>query len=86
MLEDAAHSLENSIFNKNFNYHDHAIAFSFYANKNITSAGEGGALATNNKHLAEKIKKLSLHGITKDGWNRFKNFGKWEYDITEIGI
>ena len=85
VLEDAAHALENSIFNKNVNYEDHAIAFSFYANKNITSAGEGGALATNNKHLAEKVKKLSLHGITKDGWNRFKNFGKWEYDITELG-
>ena len=29
VLEDAAHSLENSIFNKNYNYHDHAIAFLF---------------------------------------------------------
>ena len=86
VLEDAAHALENSIFNKNINYLDHAIAFSFYANKNITSAGEGGALATNNKHLARKVKKLSLHGITKDGWNRFKKFGKWEYDITELGF
>tara|TARA_B100001248_G_scaffold261591_1_gene253259 strand:- start:3573 stop:4727 length:1155 start_codon:yes stop_codon:yes gene_type:complete len=85
VLEDAAHALENSIFNKKFNYQDHAIAFSFYANKNITSAGEGGALATNNKRLAKSIKKLSLHGITKDGWNRFKKFGKWEYDITELG-
>ena len=86
VLEDAAHALENSIFNKNISYLDHAIAFSFYANKNITSAGEGGALATNNKHLAQKVKKLSLHGITKDGWNRFKKFGKWEYDITELGF
>ena len=85
VLEDAAHSLENSIYNKNYNYQDHAIAYSFYANKNITSGGEGGALATNNKHLAKKVKKLSLHGITKDGWNRFKNFGKWEYDITDLG-
>ena len=85
VLEDAAHALETSIFNKNLNYPDHAVAFSFYANKNITTAGEGGALATNNKHLAKKVKKLSLHGITKDGWNRFKNLGKWEYDITELG-
>ena len=85
VLEDAAHALEKSIFNKKNSYFDHAIAFSFYANKNITSAGEGGALATNNKHLADKVKKLSLHGITKDGWNRFKKFGKWEYDITELG-
>ena len=26
-----------------------------------------------------------MHGITKDGWNRFKKFGKWEYDIIELG-
>jgi len=85
VLEDAAHAFENSINNKKEDYLDHAVTFSFYANKNITSAGEGGALATSNKQLAQKIKKLSLHGITKDGWNRYKNFGKWEYDITELG-
>ena len=85
VLEDAAHAVENS-FNNKEEYLNHAIAFSFYANKNITSAGEGGALATSNKKLAQKIKKLSLHGITKDGWNRYKKFGKWEYDITELGF
>ena len=86
VLEDAAHAVENSFNNKKEEYLNHAVAFSFYANKNITSAGEGGALATSNKKLAHKIKKLSLHGITKDGWNRYKKFGKWEYDITELGF
>jgi len=86
VLEDAAHAVENSLNNKKEEYLNHAVAFSFYANKNITSAGEGGALATGNKKLARKIKKLSLHGITKDGWNRYKKFGKWEYDITELGF
>ena len=86
VLEDAAHAIENSFNNKKEEYLNHAVAFSFYANKNITSAGEGGALATSNKKLAHKIKKLSLHGITKDGWNRYKKFGKWEYDITELGF
>ena len=86
VLEDAAHAVENSFNYKKEEYLNHAVAFSFYANKNITSAGEGGALATSNKKLAHKIKKLSLHGITKDGWNRYKKFGKWEYDITELGF
>ena len=86
VLEDAAHALESSVNYNKDGYSDHAIAFSFYANKNITSAGEGGALATNNELLAKKVKKLSLHGITKDGWDRFKDFGKWEYDITELGF
>ena len=85
VLEDAAHALEANSNNTKVGNTDFAAAFSFYANKNITTAGEGGALATNNNKLAEKVKKLSLHGITKDGWNRFKANGKWEYDITELG-
>ncbi len=85
ILEDAAHALE-AISNKmKIGNTGFAAAFSFYANKNITTGGEGGALATNNTKLAEKVKKLSLHGITKDGWNRFKTNGKWEYDIMELG-
>jgi len=85
ILEDAAHALEaysNGI--KIGNTRD-AAAFSFYANKNLTTGGEGGAVSTNDYSLARKIKKLSLHGITKDGWNRFKTNGKWEYDITNLG-
>ena len=86
ILEDAAHALE-TVTNDNIKVGctDHAAAFSFYANKNISTFGEGGAIATNNAALAERIKKLSLHGITKDGWNRFKTNGNWEYDITELG-
>ena len=85
ILEDAAHGLESSsgkikIGNTNF-----AAAFSFYANKNLTTGGEGGALTTNDYNLAKKVKKLSLHGITKDGWNRYRNKGNWEYDIVELG-
>ena len=85
ILEDAAHGLDGHIIadggcNTNF-----AAAFSFYANKNLTTGGEGGALTTNDYNLAKKVKKLSLHGITKDGWNRYRNKGKWEYDIVELG-
>ena len=87
ILEDAAHALETvSVRNVKVGNTDHAAAFSFYANKNISTFGEGGAIATNNAALAEKIKKLSLHGITKDGWNRFNSNGSWEYDITELGF
>ena len=85
ILEDAAHALEAISNEMKIGNTAFAAAFSFYANKNITTGGEGGALATNNTKLAEKVKKLSLHGITKDGWNRFKTNGKWEYDIMELG-
>ena len=36
--------------------------FSFYATKNITT-GEGGMVTTNNKMIADKVKKLRHHGI-----------------------
>ena len=85
ILDDAAHALETRYNSQKIGDTDHASAFSFYANKNITTGGEGGAVSTNNKEIADKIKKLSLHGITKDGWNRFNEKGKWEYDITELG-
>jgi len=85
ILDDAAHALETKYRNHKIGDTDDASAFSFYANKNITTGGEGGAVSTNSKEIADKIKKLSLHGITKDGWNRFKNKGRWEYDITELG-
>ena len=85
ILEDAAHALEASSTSGKVGNTNHAAAFSFYANKNITTAGEGGAIATNDSELANRVRLLSLHGMSKDGWNRFKNFGKWEYDITDLG-
>ena len=85
VLQDAAHALETEYNGIKIGKTDHAAAFSFYANKNMTTGGEGGAVSTNDERLAEKIKKLSLHGITKDGWNRFKKDGNWEYDIVEMG-
>ena len=85
ILEDAAHALETVSNVGKVGNTNHASAFSFYANKNITTAGEGGAVATNDKILANKIRQLSLHGMTKDGWNRFKLGKKWQYDVSSLG-
>ena len=54
VLEDAAHALESGFNSFKIASVNHAVAFSFYANKNITTAGEGGAIATNDNKLAEK--------------------------------
>ena len=85
VLEDAAHALEAKSNLGKVGDTFHACAFSFYANKNITTGGEGGAVATNDEKLASNIRKLSLHGMSKDGWNRFSLGGKWAYDVTELG-
>jgi dTDP-4-amino-4,6-dideoxygalactose transaminase len=85
ILEDGAHALETISDIGKIGNTKHGVAFSFYANKNITTGGEGGAFATNDKELADKVRRLSLHGMSKDGWKRFQTGGKWAYDVADLG-
>jgi dTDP-4-amino-4,6-dideoxygalactose transaminase len=41
--------------------------FSFYATKTITT-GEGGMATTDNSDWGERMRIMSLHGISKDAW------------------
>lgn len=43
--------------------------FSFFSNKNMTTA-EGGMVTTNNDEYAEKIRKMRSHGMTTLSWDR----------------
>ncbi|MEP6902205.1 MAG: DegT/DnrJ/EryC1/StrS family aminotransferase [Actinomycetota bacterium] len=58
--------------------------YSFYANKTITT-GEGGMVVTNNEILAERIRLMSLHGLSHDAWNRYSTKGAWDYHIITPG-
>jgi dTDP-4-amino-4,6-dideoxygalactose transaminase len=58
--------------------------FSFYANKTITT-GEGGMACTNSKAYAERMRIMSLHGISKDAWKRYTAEGSWYYEIVAPG-
>ncbi len=58
--------------------------FSFYANKTITT-GEGGMAVTNNRALADRIRMLSLHGLSNDAWQRYSGSGSWDYRIVLPG-
>lgn len=40
----------------------HAAAFSFYPGKNLGACGEGGAVTTNDKNIADTVKMLRDHG------------------------
>ena len=84
VIEDAAHALPAR-------YGDDAIGslgdvscFSFYANKTITT-GEGGMITTNDDRLAERMRIMTLHGISKDAWKRFSAEGSWYYEIMAPG-
>jgi dTDP-4-amino-4,6-dideoxygalactose transaminase len=62
-----------------------AVAFSFYATKNLTT-GEGGMVTTHDAALADAMKVLCLHGISKDAWNRYTDKGKWFYEVLVPGF
>ena len=84
VLEDAAHSLPASYKGRRIGSLSRATAFSFYATKNLTTA-EGGMLTTEDADLAARYRRLSLHGITADGWKRYRLGGKWFYEVVEMG-
>src|SRR5215472_2100368 len=62
-----------------------AVAFSFYATKTMTT-GEGGMVTTYREDMAERMKVLCLHGISKDAWHRYSDRGTWFYQVLESGF
>ena len=58
--------------------------YSFYPTKNMTT-GEGGALTTDDDALADRVRVLMLHGMSRDAWKRFTSAGSWYYEVVEPG-
>ncbi len=58
--------------------------FSFYATKNMTT-GEGGMMTTADDTLAERLRLLTLHGMSRDAWKRYASVGSWHYDVGMAG-
>ncbi|MDT8445831.1 MAG: DegT/DnrJ/EryC1/StrS family aminotransferase [bacterium] len=84
LIEDAAHCLEGERDGVKPGQLGDAACFSFYATKNITS-GEGGAIATKDEALAERLKPLRLHGIDKTAADRYtKSYQHW--DMRVLGL
>lgn len=72
IIEDAAHAIGAKYTNqKNVGSSKNLTCFSFYANKNLSTA-EGGAITLVDNEKAERLKALRLHGIYHDAWKRFK--------------
>lgn len=62
VIEDAAQSLGTTYRNKQSGTFSRLGCFSMYAAKVVT-AGEGGAVVTNEKGLFEKLRKIRNHGM-----------------------
>jgi dTDP-4-amino-4,6-dideoxygalactose transaminase len=90
VVEDAAHSAGSYYRGKPLGaahgeLASDAVAWSFYATKNITT-GEGGMVTTDSDQLQSRMKVLCLHGISKDAWNRYSENGSWYYQVLEPGF
>ncbi|RJQ72940.1 MAG: DegT/DnrJ/EryC1/StrS aminotransferase family protein [Desulfobacteraceae bacterium] len=70
IIEDCAHCIEGERDDVRPGQLSDAACYSFYATKNLT-CGEGGALATNDAGLAERVNILKLHGMSKDAASRY---------------
>lgn len=83
IIEDAAHCVEGVRQGIRPGQLAEISAFSFYATKNLTS-GEGGAVVTDDKVLADRLRLLRLHGMTKCAADRLVE-GYQHWDMVTLG-
>lgn len=83
LVEDAAHCLEGEREGLRPGALSDAACFSFYATKSITS-GEGGALATRDAALAERVRLLRQQGLSSGAAERAR-FGYRHRDMVTMG-
>ncbi len=88
VIEDGAHAIETEVSGprgmmKAGTFGD-AGCFSFYATKNVTT-GEGGLVLARSRAVADRLKRLALHGMSKDAWRRYSDSGYVHYDVVELG-
>ena len=82
VLEDAAEAHGATYKGRKVGGLGHAAAFSFYANKNITT-GEGGMITTNDEEFAKTSRALRDHAFSPERhfWHKFRGFN---YRITNV--
>jgi len=84
LISDSAHAIETTYNYKSMAELSDISCYSFYATKNICTA-EGGMLLTNNRIYAERARKMSLHGMSKNASMRYSSSGFNHYSIDVLG-
>lgn len=85
VVEDAAHGLGATVGTRPVGSFSRAACFSFYATKNLP-IGEGGAITTTDGDLAERWRRMRLHGMSRDAWRRYDRSGTWRYTVDDAGM
>jgi dTDP-4-amino-4,6-dideoxygalactose transaminase len=84
VIEDAAHAIGAEWRGRRIGAHGNPTAFSFHATKNMTTF-EGGALAVEDPDTAERVERLSLHGLSRSAWTRHDTAAPATYEVPEPG-
>ena len=84
LVEDAAHCVEGRRDGYGPGQLGDAACFSFYATKNLT-CGEGGAIAVQDPALADRLRRLRLHGMDRDAASRYHDASYRHWDVLEPG-
>lgn len=89
LLEDAAHAVGTRYRDRPIGSGESLAVFSFQAIKNLTCA-EGGMVVTADAELAERMRLLRFHGVTRDAWKRnaaedYDTSRREDYDVLEAG-
>lgn len=85
VIEDCAHAIESTLHGVPAGNFGDFGCFSFYVTKNITT-GEGGMVLVKSEEHAARIKRLALHGMSADAWNRYGDDGYKHYHVVECGF
>jgi len=85
VIEDCAHAIEATVDGVAAGLLGDLGCFSFYATKNLTTA-EGGMILTKNEDVANRLRRLALHGLSADAYRRFSDSGYRHYVMEEPGF
>ena len=91
VVEDACQAHGAEYFSKNENAWKkagsmgHAAAFSFYPGKNLGACGEAGAVTTNVKNIAHKVRMLRDHGQEKKYYHQMEGYNG-RLDALQAGL
>lgn len=72
VIEDAAQAHGALYKGKKVGTLGDAAAFSFYPGKNLGALGDGGAVVTNSKTIADKVRTMANYGSEKKYYHKYK--------------
>lgn len=85
LIEDCSHAIEAEYRGRACGRWGDFGCFSFDATKTLTT-GEGGMILTPDAEPAERLRRLALHGLAKDAWQRFDGSDLEPPRVVELGL